>query len=212
MKLKLFTPIAFILGLWANTSQAEYLMIVGQADAPPSNAKTLISNNASKGPTLSEFLKNTVPSDWKTLGSPDINGDMAIDQPSLNGGWQERISQLASNHNLKVTANYDSKTLLIEAGAGGIKYKASEKAAPTTWTLNPSLLLSENLSEWAKLVGWEISWGLGDDDFTVDSETTFQGDIGTALRSVAEVYKNSERPFTVTAHSNSVFRIDPLSN
>lgn len=201
-----------LLACFSFSASAEYLMIVGSDAAVPSDAKTISGNGTSsrKGISLSDALRALTPPDWKAYGSPDIDGGMRV-EPEANVGWQEALSGLAKTHNFKMTANYEAKTLYIEPGAGGVKY-LNDVEVPKEWTLQTNMTLSENLQDWAKKINWTISWGLGDDDFEIDAETTFQGDIATALKAVADAYRSSERPFSIMATSNNVFRVEPLSH
>lgn len=75
------------------------------------------------------------------------------------------------------------------------------KPAPppvSSWTLDPTLTLQENVKSWAQKAGWTVVWDAV--DYPVFAKTVFQGDFSASTGPLAQVfagYADSDQPLLV---------------
>ena len=68
----------------------------------------------------------------------------------------------------------------------------------SSWTLDPSLTLQENVRAWAQKAGWTVVWDAV--DYPVFAKTSFQGDFSASTGPLAQVfagYADSDQPLLV---------------
>lgn len=92
---------------------------------------------------------------------------------------------------------------LVGARLPVVPTKPAAPAAPlpppvSSWTLDPSLTLQENVRAWAQKAGWTVVWDAV--DYPVFAKTSFQGDFSASTGPLAQVfagYADSDQPLLV---------------
>lgn len=81
--------------------------------------------------------------------------------------------------------------------------------APTSWHLQSSLTLRENLENWAQLSDWSLDWR-SRHDYAITHPSTFSGTLVDAVGSLLMHYQNAPVPLVGKFFSgNSVLVIEP---
>ena len=82
-------------------------------------------------------------------------------------------------------------------------------AVPTSWHLQSSLTLRENLENWAQLSAWSLDWR-SRHDYAITHSSTFSGTLVDAVGSLLMHYRNAPVPLVGKFFSgNSVLVIEP---
>lgn len=161
--------------------------------------------------SLLTALKQIVPTGWhaKRMGNLDVQ--IPVSWQGQNREWTAVLNQMGQEYGFVATINWNSKELTVEPVQVGSSTKMiAEMVNPGEWVLRPELTLRENVIEWGKMVGWEVSWGAV--DYPVTSTVVFKGgDIDAEngpLHQLVEAYKNAEQPLVVSFWTNRVIRIE----
>lgn len=81
--------------------------------------------------------------------------------------------------------------------------------SPTSWHLQSSLTLRENLENWAQLSDWSLDWR-SRHDYAITHSSTFSGTLVDAVGSLLMHYRNAPVPLVGKFFSgNSVLVIEP---
>ncbi len=84
--------------------------------------------------------------------------------------------------------------------------------APTSWHLQSSLTLRENLENWAQLSNWSLDWR-SRHDYAITHPSTFSGTLVDAVGSLLMHYRNAPVPLVGKFFSgNSVLVIEPSNS
>ncbi len=84
-----------------------------------------------------------------------------------------------------------------------------QNVAPTSWHLQSSLTLRENLENWAQLSDWSLDWR-SRHDYAITHSSTFSGTLVDAVGSLLMHYRNAPVPLVGKFFSgNSVLVIEP---
>ena len=84
--------------------------------------------------------------------------------------------------------------------------------APTSWNLQSSLTLRENLENWAQLSDWSLDWR-SRHDYAITHSSTFSGTLVDAVGSLLMHYQNAPVPLVGKFFSgNSVLVIEPSNS
>ncbi len=139
--------------------------------------------------TLSEALKQIVPSGWHAFIKDDMAARVAVAKipgvgVSWKGGrrWTEVLDILANEQNLAIDVDWKKKLLYV-----GERKEVIVKPLPeqSPWTLNAGQTVGHELQAWGVKAGWKVIWNM-QKDWAVPASTSFSGDFSSAA---AEVIK-----------------------
>ncbi len=85
----------------------------------------------------------------------------------------------------------------------------STVTSPTTWTLQKSLTLRENLDNWARSADWSLEWRTRH-DYAITHPASFAGTLVDAVGALLKHYRSAPIPLIAKFYSsNSVLVIEP---
>lgn len=147
---------------WRAISNVPRILFAGFMVATPALAQQPAALGLSPAETLNEQQLQSL--------SP-VPGNCAGAAAGAPRSLQEFVQQ---NH-----ANGDASA--ASACGGG----EAEQAIPAGWTLVAGELVGQQLARWGQSVGWHVVWNYNQ-DWTVPSSVTFQGDFSAAASQVLE--------------------------
>lgn len=190
-------------------------------------ALTHIGKVGDKGPIvngfgvvpLEDFITAVIPKDWTASYSETVDKKQTV---RWIGGknWVDLVSDVLGKHKLHGVADWNKKELFISDSLLAYNVpnsqvkpaeKVVKKVAPTyIYTLKEGMDLSENVMEWAKQVGWQVSW-----KSSVDYLVTFNVELGddfeVAIARVMAAYRDAGTPLSAMFYrGNKVLEITSL--
>ena len=188
----------------------------------PSGPQPVVRGMA-KDITLLTAMKQIVPPGWKAKRAGGLDVTQLVSWRAGGRPWVEVLHEVAVNNGFNAMVDWVRKEITVAPATfvptgDGMRPSAVVGEAVVTpsqkvWNLNTTLTLRENVEEWAKEVGWSVSWAAVDYPVTTKVSLTGMLDDSTAgpLVQIAKAYETAEQPITFTFYTNKVIRVENAS-
>lgn len=169
---------------------------------------------------LSDAAVQVAPAGWNIFVDEKVDSGLSV---SWRGGreWTSVLGDMLSANGLRAMVDWTARDITIFLDATRkplppVSTKTIQAALPT-WTLDPSMRLSENLIKWGTDDGWKVIWADPSVDYQVEAKASFSGPLAGkdgVMARVISAYLDAERPLAVEffmANTPKVIEIRPLS-
>lgn len=140
------------------------------------------------------------PNGWQFLIDSDLSRKIV--------SWEKKPSLIAQLNDIA-----EQTGLYINIDWNKREIKATRYPISYVFILKKGSKLSDSLTSWAKMSGWEFMWNVGDYDYLVHSDTTFEGNFKQALIKVIKAYQKNGALLDVLpeiSDYNQTAKISPL--